>query len=170
MATLPADCAVPGLMWPGFILPGEPLTASAPVPAAGAVFSAGAARSAWSAGAARSAWEAGAVASYSQSVLSTQYVQIPVTAFGTAGTVYNPTGDTVQFAFTPATYPVTEPSAWLSGSWVTFPGPAYWAQCLTGPGTAAATALTIGTWQVWVKITDNPEVPVLQPSLLTITP
>lgn len=106
---------------------------------------------------------------YSQSVLSTAYVQIPVTAFGTAGGAYNPTGDVVQFAFTPASYPVTEPSAWVTGTWATFPGPAYWAQCLVGPQNAA-TALTIGTWQVWLRITDNPEIPVLQPSLLTITP
>jgi hypothetical protein len=109
------------------------------------------------------------VASYSQSVLSTQYVQVPVTAFGTAGT-YNPTGDVVTFAFTPAGYPVTEPAAWLTGSWATYPGPAYYAQCLVGPGAGAATALTIGTWQLWLHITDSPEVPVFQPSLLTITP
>jgi hypothetical protein len=107
------------------------------------------------------------VAAYSQSVLSLQYVQVPVTAFGTAGT-YNPTDDSVQFSFTPANYPVTEPSVWITGSWATFPGPAYYAQCLVGPG--GATALTIGTYQLWLKITDSPEVPVLQPTLLTITP
>ena len=50
---------------------------------------------------------------YSQSVLSTQYVQVPVTVTSPSGS-YNPTGDTVQFAFTPVTYPVTEPSAWVS--------------------------------------------------------
>lgn len=105
---------------------------------------------------------------YSQSVLSTAYVQVPVTASGTAG-AYNPTGDMVQFAFTPATYPVTEPSAWVTGSWSVFPGPAYWAQCLVGP-LNGGTALSIGTYQVWVRITDNPEIPVLQPTLLKITP
>lgn len=104
---------------------------------------------------------------YSQSVLSTQYVQIPVTV--QAPTAYNPTSDVVQFAFTPVTYPVTEPTQWVTGSWATFPGPAYWAQCLVGPANGG-TALSIGTYQVWVKITDNPEVPVLQPSLLKITP
>ena len=96
-------------------------------------------------------------------------MQIPVTVTSPP-VAYDPTGDTVQFAFTPLGYPVTSPTAWVSGSWVTFPGPAYWAQCLIGPGTAAATALTIGTWQVWLQISDNPEVPVLQPTLLTITP
>ena len=102
---------------------------------------------------------------YSQSILSTQYVQIPVTV--RAPTAYDPTSDVVQFAFTPLTYPVTEPTAWITGSWSTFPGPSYFAQCLVGPG---ATALSIGTYQVWVKITDSPEVPVLQPSTLVITP
>lgn len=105
---------------------------------------------------------------YTQSVLSTAYVQIPVTAYGTAG-AYDPTGDAVQFAFTPLTYPGGSPSTWITGSWATFPGPAYWAQCLVGPGTGG-TALSIGTWQLWLKITDSPEVPVLQPSLLEITP
>ena len=105
----------------------------------------------------------------SQSVLSTNDVQVPV---GVQSAIsYNPTGDTVQFAFTPLTYPVTQPGSgdWHTGSWVTFPGPAYWAQALVGPANGG-TALSLGTYQVWLKITDSPEVPVLQPCLLTITP
>lgn len=102
-----------------------------------------------------------------QSVLSTNWAQVLITTKAPAG--YNPTGDTVAFAFTPQTYPETSPSAWVSGSWVTFPGPAYWAQALVGPANGG-TALSLGTYQVWVKITDSPEVPVLQPCLLTITP
>jgi hypothetical protein len=127
------------------------------------------AAAAFTAGEALSAWSTeGALSMYSQSVLSTVYVQIPVTAQGTAG-AWNPTGDTVQFAFTPVTYPVTSPTSWAAGTWATFPGPAYRALCLVGPG-AGGTALSIGTWQVWLKISDSPEVPVLQPSLLQITP
>ena len=44
--------------------------------------------------------------------------------------------------------------------------------CVLGavPRGAGGTALALGTYQVWVKITDSPEVPVLQPCLLTITP
>ena len=104
-----------------------------------------------------------------QSVLSTQYVQVQVTARSASG--YDPTGDTVQFAFTPLTYPQTQPGSgdWHAGSWATFPGPAYWAQCLAGPANGGI-SLAVGTYQVWVKITDNPEVPVLQPFLLEITP
>ena len=122
----------------------------------------------FSAGDARGRWSAGGLSVYSQSVLSTAYVQVPVTAFGTAGT-YNPTGDAVQFAFTPVTFPVTSPSAWATGVWAVFPGPAYWAQCLVGPG-SGGTALPVGTYQVWLKVSDDPEVPVLQPTLLRITP
>lgn len=103
----------------------------------------------------------------SQSVLSTQMIQVQVTVWSPSA--YDPTSDTVQFAFTTLGYPGTEPSAWVTGSWVTFPGPAYWAQCLVGPANGG-TALSIGTWQVWLKITDSPEVPVFQPALLTITP
>ena len=102
-----------------------------------------------------------------QSVLSTNYLQILITTKAPAG--YNPTGDTVAMAFTPLTYPETSPTSWLTGSWVTFPGPAYWAQALVGPA-PGGTALSIGTYQTWVRITDSPEVPVLQPCLLTITP
>jgi hypothetical protein len=103
-----------------------------------------------------------------QSVLSTQLLQVQVTVKNP--TTYNPTSDAVQFAFTPQTYPETSPSSpyWVTGSWSTYPGPAYWAQALVGP--SGGTALSVGTYQVWVKITDSPEVPVLQPCLLTITP
>ena len=158
MAVLARNSAVPGYMWPGFARPAEPALALA----------AGTVTAVFWAGEARGRWAAGGLAMYSQSVLSTAYVQVPVTAFGTAGT-YNPTGDTVQFAFTPVTYPVTEPSSWATGLWATFPGPAYWALCLVGPA-SGGTALSIGSYQIWLKITDSPEVPVLQPSLLKITP
>jgi hypothetical protein len=104
-----------------------------------------------------------------QSVLSTQMLQILVGVKSPSG--YNPTSDVVQFAFTPLTYPETSPTSgsWVTGSWTTFPGPAYWAQCLVGPANGG-TALSLGTYQAWLKITDSPEVPVLQPCLLTITP
>ena len=103
----------------------------------------------------------------SQSVLSTNLVQVPITIKSPAG--YDPTGDAVQFAFPPLTYPPTSPVTWFTGSWVTFPGPVYWAQCLVGPANGGA-PLAQGQYQAWVKITDNPEIPVLQPFVLEITP
>ena len=101
-----------------------------------------------------------------QSVLSTNYVQVQVITRSPSS--YDPTGDTVQMAFTPLTYPETSPTSWVTGSWVTFPGPAYWAEALVGR--ERGTALALGTYQVWVKVTDSSAVPVLQPCLLTITP
>lgn len=103
----------------------------------------------------------------SLSSLSTQYIQVGVTVVSPSG--YNPTNDVVQFSFTTATYPMTSPTVWHSGSWVTFPGPAYWAQCLVGTANSGV-VLSQGQYQVWMKIMDNPEVPVLQPVILTITP
>lgn len=105
----------------------------------------------------------------SQSVLSTNYVQTPITITYPSG--YDPTSDPVAFAFTALSYPTVEPSVWYTApcSWLTFPGPVYWAQCLVGPANGGV-SLAIGTYQGWVRITDSPAVPVLQPFLLKITP
>lgn len=102
-----------------------------------------------------------------QSALSTQYVQVRVQAVSPAG-VYDPTADTVAFAFTEAAPPFAGPSAWNTGRWATYPGPQYWAQVLIGPANGGI-VLAYGTWLGWVKITDNPEIPVLQPFQIQIT-
>jgi hypothetical protein len=104
----------------------------------------------------------------SQSVLSTNEVQVPMTVQAPGSP--DPTGDVVQFAFTPLTYPVTQPADedWVDGSWVVFPGPAYWAQCTVGPANGGV-ALAIGTWTGWTKVIDNPAVPVEQTFLVEIT-
>ena len=93
--------------------------------------------------------------------LSTQYYLVPVSATK-AGASYNPTSDTVQFAFMPQATQVPGNSDWVSGSWSTntasvlYP---YSAQCLIGP--SGTTNPGIGTYIVYVKITDSPEIPVL---------
>jgi hypothetical protein len=102
-----------------------------------------------------------------QSALSTQYVQVRVQAVSPDG-VYDPTSDTVAFAFTSASPPFGAPSEWIPGSWATYPGPQYWAQVLVGPVGGDIT-LAYGTWLGWLKITGSPEVPVLQPFQLQIT-
>ena len=58
---------------------------------------------------------------------------------------------------------------WHAGSWVVFPGPAYWAQCTVGPANGGV-VLPIGTYTGWVKIVDSAAVPVEQSFLLKITP
>jgi hypothetical protein len=84
---------------------------------------------------------------------------------------YDPTSFPVQFAFTLESYPETQPGDddWLTASWSVGPGPQYWAQCLVGPANGG-TVLAVGLYQVWVKVTGSPEVPVLQQVYLQITP
>jgi hypothetical protein len=105
----------------------------------------------------------------SQSSLSTANLQLQVVITSPAG--YNPSGDTVQFAFMPDTYPASVPGSgdWHTGSWSVLPGPQYWAQCLVGPANGGV-VLAQGLWQVWLKVTDSPEVPVIQQVSLMITP
>jgi hypothetical protein len=103
------------------------------------------------------------------SQLATEYVLVPVTVTK-AGEPYNPTGDTVQFAFAPTATYVPQSADWQTGSWVTdttnvlYP---YSAQCLVGP--AGTINLGIGNYVIYVKITDSPEIPVLTAGYLQIS-
>lgn len=99
------------------------------------------------------------------SVLSTEYVLIPVQAL-VDGLSTDPTIYPVQFAFT-AIGVDPDLSDWVNGSWQagTTNG-LYMAQCLVGP--TGTITLTPGLWSIWIQITGNPEVPVLQPGLLQI--
>jgi hypothetical protein len=103
------------------------------------------------------------------SSLSTEYCIVPVSA-RVQGVLINPTTDVVQFAFK-AEGADPGVSDWLTGSWAsTTPlNNFYQAQILVGPG-AGGNVLAIGTYVIWIKITDNPEVPVRQPGTLTIIP
>lgn len=92
------------------------------------------------------------------SQLSLEYVTVGVSVMRD-GVPYDPSQDVVQFAFT---QPGVLPQTWVTGSWAVTGDPVYphAAQCLIGPG--GAVTLPPGTYTRWVKITDNPEVPVLQ--------
>lgn len=100
------------------------------------------------------------------SVLSTEMIQSLITVQSADG--YDPTSDLVQWAFPPDTYPQTQPVTWYTGSWVTFPGPAYWAQCLIGPANGGV-VLPAGRYQSRIKVTDSPEVPVKYGPVIEIT-
>ena len=108
-------------------------------------------------------------ASIGMSQLATEYLLVPVSATK-AGVAYNPTGDTVQFAFMPQPTQVPQSGDWVSGAWdtdtsnVLYP---YSAKCLIGP--SGTVTLGIGTYTVYVKITDNPEIPVLVAAQLAIS-
>ena len=103
-----------------------------------------------------------------QSALSTQYVQVLVQITSTNN--YNPTNDTVEFAFTSASaFPAQLPADedWNAGSWDPYPGSLFYAQILVGPQNGGI-VLSQGRWQVWLKLSSYPEVPVLQPLVLQI--
>lgn len=100
------------------------------------------------------------------SAVSTQYIYVPVTATLPNGNTINPTSDTVQFAFLGPFNSVsqaieqtpTSATNWQTASWAS--GTPYTAQCLVGPN-GGVVALAIGTYAIYLKITDNPEIPVL---------
>lgn len=101
--------------------------------------------------------------------LATLYYLVPVSAT-IAGAAYNPTSDTVQFAFMPQATQVPAPGDWVAGSWEAVAGSLlypYSARCLVGP--AGTVALAAGRYVVYVKITDNPEIPVLVAGYLEIS-
>lgn len=100
-----------------------------------------------------------------QSVLSTVYVQVLVKST-VHGAPYNPSADAVALAFIVGSGN-PGPSDWHSGSWDPT-GPIQWvAQCLVGPG-AGGVSLSVGTYNVWVRVTDNPEIPVVEVGQLVI--
>lgn len=101
------------------------------------------------------------------SVLSTQYVQVPIdTTFN--GTPYNPTPDTVQMAFM-LSPPDANPGSgdWKTASWVNLPPGGYAIRCLVGAANGG-NVLPVANYNIWVKIADSPEVPVQNVGILRI--
>jgi hypothetical protein len=137
---------------------GTPVTL--PVPPS-PVWATGTATTQWAADIPWTEWGVGSNTVIGLSQLATEYVLIPVAATK-AGIPYNPTSDTVQFAFMPVATQVPQNTDWVSGSWDTdttniiYP---YSAKCLVGP--SGTITLGIGMYVIYVKITDNPEIPVL---------
>lgn len=95
------------------------------------------------------------------SSLSTEYVEIPV-IFTVGGAVQDPRGDTVQLAF-PAYGVDPVGGDWVTGSWEPV-GPPYVARALVGPGSSKV--LSKGSYDVWVKVADNPETPAKKAGFL----
>lgn len=95
---------------------------------------------------------------------STIDILVPITAT-VLGAPYDPTGDAVSIAFLPNG--VTPASGdWHAATWQTFGG-AHYAVCLVGPANGGV-VLASGTWTVWTKVTDSPEVPVMLSGYLNI--
>lgn len=102
--------------------------------------------------------------------LSLQYVGVPVKAVLTTGVAFDPTADPVYMAFMPQATQVPGVSDWKTAIWaarssdIIFP---YAALCLVGPGGTADPGL--GTYVMYLKVTDDPEIPVLITGQLTIS-
>lgn len=99
------------------------------------------------------------------SVLATDYVQVAAAAF-VNGSAIDPSNDLVEMAFTTVG---ARPGSgdWHTGSWTTAPGGTFLAQRLVGPG-AGGVALGLGIYGWWVRITDNPTIPVAEVGQLQI--
>lgn len=82
-----------------------------------------------------------------------EYVHVTITADA------DPTGDTVEMAFTAG---IPAPADWHQAEWV--PDTTYDARILLGD----TITLTAGTYTVWVRVTDNPEIPVLRAGYLRL--
>lgn len=98
--------------------------------------------------------------SLQMSRLTREYVKTTVT------TSVSVTGDTVEFAF-PNQYEA--PTAWTEGEWV--PGTTYDARLLvSGVGKGGDVELPAGAYDCWIRVTDNPEIPVRRFDELYINP
>ncbi len=95
------------------------------------------------------------------SALSKEYVKVQVSATE-SGAAIDPTPDVVAMAIVTGT-PVS--GDFHTATWETA-GTKYYARLLVGPG--AALTLTPGTYGVWVKVTDSPEVPVKRSGALVV--
>jgi hypothetical protein len=134
----------------------------------GAEWALGSAASQWDADIPRTEWGVGNFSQIGLSQLATEYVLIPVSATK-SGEPYDPTGDAVQFAFAATATYVPQDSDWVSGSWDTDPANIlypYSAKCLVGP--AGTITLGIGTYVIYIKVTDDPEIPVLIAGQLSV--
>lgn len=99
------------------------------------------------------------------SVLSTEYIRVPVEATN-AGQPVDPTTGAVEFAF--ADFDTdADPSSWIAGTWETDAGPPakYYARILVGP---SGEVVTVGKYHIWLKITHSPEVPIRRVGVLTV--
>lgn len=98
---------------------------------------------------------------HTQDALSTEYVRVAIATSPAA----DPTSDNIQMAF-PVTGVNPVLGDWKSATWET-DGTTYYARCLVGPAPGVVT-LAEGLYDVYVKVTDNPEVVVRQTGALAI--
>jgi hypothetical protein len=98
-----------------------------------------------------------------QSAASLEYVNVRVTA-KLVKTAYNPTTKPVDMAFV-STSSSPADDDWNTAEWETVDGE-YIAKCLVGP--TGTRSLDPGTYAVYVRVTDDPEVPVIYAGVLEV--
>jgi hypothetical protein len=107
----------------------------------------------------------------SQLATSLAYVDVPIKSRTADGYYYDPTHDAVVMAFIDTTT-TADPQAsdFVTAQWSGTPGlkGQVLASCLVGPG-GAFTGVKGKVYNIYVKISDTPEVPILQSDTLTIT-
>lgn len=102
-----------------------------------------------------------------RSVLDTEWLSYPVKLV-VGGVTINPTGDPVAFALMPNPANTNPGSGdWHTGSWTTTGTGTYEAQILIGPANGGI-PVTVGLYNVWIRITDSPEVPIWIIDLLDV--
>lgn len=92
------------------------------------------------------------------STLSTVYVKSRIMATKN-GSVYNPTSDVIEVAFKGLGASPAAPD-WHAAAWETAGTGVYYARLLVGP--TGGLVLAAGTYRMWVRVTDSPEVPVIE--------
>jgi hypothetical protein len=104
-----------------------------------------------------------------QLVTSTEPIEFQIGA-RYLGVAYDPTSDPVAVAILPSGSPQPDPETgpWHTAEWETDPGNQYWASVQVGPLNGGIT-LYPGTYDCYVKVTDNPAVPVKLGAYLVIT-
>lgn len=106
------------------------------------------------------------MATLTKSRLDTSYVQVPIQAIFN-GEAYDPMGDVVQLAFM-TSWALPSDADWNTGAWSVSTAPGiYLAQCLVGPSNGGVD-LDVGTYTIWVQITDDPEIPVINAGTLAV--
>jgi hypothetical protein len=104
------------------------------------------------------------MASIRRSVLTTEYIKVPVTALAD-GVAVNVSGDAVFMAF-PLHRVDPISGDWQAAAWEDDAGQLY-IICLVGP--EHSFSLPVGRYDIWVKVNDNPEVPVRKLNPLVVT-
>ena len=101
--------------------------------------------------------------------LSTDYVQIDVTAALTSGQLVNPSVDDISVAFMPSSSGLPAVSDWNAAVWVNPSGPApYLAQLLIGPDNGGVPVAS-GVYKIYVQLVDFPQVLVQLVGLLYVS-